>query len=268
MLIIERGPSSNEKERFVSGIANLVDDIGSDRFEASLSSVCSQVLHCHHLTAFTFSGKQDPQHIGLFANDRGEEAKRAAQKYEVEHWRSDPSNFFLEHKKAPRARLAVALSRADISNQSFLDDCYTGTDVGHRLSVVSRVDGNLIKISFHRREKFGEFNENTIDSILENTEILTSIILKHAELRRMHGLGRSEQEIFETALETYYPGLTKRERCVCSLIAIGLSSEAIALTLGISINTVLTFRRRAYSRMNISTQNELLRVLYRISTPW
>ena len=36
---------------------------------------------------------------------------------------------------------------------------------------------------------------------------------------------------------------------------------AIALHLGISVNTVLTYRKRAYGRLKISCQNELLRLI-------
>lgn len=38
--------------------------------------------------------------------------------------------------------------------------------------------------------------------------------------------------------------------------------EAIALTLGIRRNTVLTYRKRAYARLGISSQNELVRLIY------
>ena len=41
-----------------------------------------------------------------------------------------------------------------------------------------------------------------------------------------------------------------------------MSSEAIALTLGISVNTVLTYRKRAYTRLGICSQNELVRFIY------
>jgi DNA-binding CsgD family transcriptional regulator len=37
----------------------------------------------------------------------------------------------------------------------------------------------------------------------------------------------------------------------------GLSSEAIAGRLAISLNSVLTYRRRAYQRLGITSQNEL-----------
>ncbi len=52
-----------------------------------------------------------------------------------------------------------------------------------------------------------------------------------------------------------------RETEVCAAIVQGMTSEAIALKLGISVNTVLTYRKRAYMRLGISCQNELLRFI-------
>ena len=42
---------------------------------------------------------------------------------------------------------------------------------------------------------------------------------------------------------------------------LGMTSEAIGLKLGISVNTVLTYRKRAYGRLRISCQNELMRLV-------
>jgi DNA-binding CsgD family transcriptional regulator len=44
-------------------------------------------------------------------------------------------------------------------------------------------------------------------------------------------------------------------------MAAGLTSERIALKLGVSLNTVLTYRKRAYFRLRISSQNDLLRLM-------
>jgi DNA-binding CsgD family transcriptional regulator len=48
---------------------------------------------------------------------------------------------------------------------------------------------------------------------------------------------------------------------VCAEIVRGLSSGAIASSLGLSINTILTHRRRAYAKLRISSQNELSHIL-------
>lgn len=57
------------------------------------------------------------------------------------------------------------------------------------------------------------------------------------------------------------PTLPEREMEVCVAIAKGLSSEAMSIEWGISVNTVLTHRKRAYTRLNITSENELMRLV-------
>ncbi|MFL9894820.1 helix-turn-helix transcriptional regulator [Paraburkholderia strydomiana] len=57
--------------------------------------------------------------------------------------------------------------------------------------------------------------------------------------------------------------LTARERTVCLGILTGYTSEAIALNLGISINSVLTYRKRIYEKLRITSQNELFMLTFR-----
>ena len=55
--------------------------------------------------------------------------------------------------------------------------------------------------------------------------------------------------------------LSEREASVCTGIILGMTSEGIALDLGISVNTVRTYRKRAYARLMISSQNELMKLI-------
>lgn len=73
--------------------------------------------------------------------------------------------------------------------------------------------------------------------------------------------GRGAARDFHARLGKAAPGLSKRERDVCAGVAAGLTSEGIALELGVGINTVLTYCKRAYARLGISSQNELMRIL-------
>jgi len=52
--------------------------------------------------------------------------------------------------------------------------------------------------------------------------------------------------------------LSKREVEVCARILFGMSSYGIATDLGIGKESVMTYRKRAYQRMGIATQRELL----------
>jgi len=58
--------------------------------------------------------------------------------------------------------------------------------------------------------------------------------------------------------------MTPREQEVCRYILLGLSSEAISQSLGISLHSTLTYRKRAYQRLGISSQNELFGIVLRL----
>ena len=60
--------------------------------------------------------------------------------------------------------------------------------------------------------------------------------------------------------------LTPREQEVCRRILAGFSSEAISQALGISLHSTLTYRKRAYERLGISSQNELFSIVLRLLT--
>ncbi|MEC3947813.1 helix-turn-helix domain-containing protein [Sphingobium sp. HWE2-09] len=55
-----------------------------------------------------------------------------------------------------------------------------------------------------------------------------------------------------------YPRLTDRERIVCGYTLAGYTAEGISLILGIGISTIVTYRRRAYSRLGVSNANQLI----------
>jgi DNA-binding CsgD family transcriptional regulator len=58
--------------------------------------------------------------------------------------------------------------------------------------------------------------------------------------------------------------LSPREQEVCRRILLGFSSEAISQALGISLHSTLTYRKRAYERLGISSQNELFSIVLRL----
>lgn len=241
-------------------LSGLVRQLGSEGFEHELSDTLSSTFHCKHMTAFSFSEHMPPRLIKLVASNSVRAAQHAAERYISDYWKVDPSNIF-NHRQIDAGTYAVLLEDSQIADDSFRRDCYVETGITQRLSVISRSPSECLKISFHKSPEDGLFGQESIDKFLKYGDLLASLLMRHEEIvavRRDH----NNPERLEGTLARQCPELTDRERRVCSLIAVGLSSEAIALTLGVSINTVLTFRRRAYARLRISTQNELLRLLF------
>ena len=75
----------------------------------------------------------------------------------------------------------------------------------------------------------------------------------------MHALrGKNEFVMARVLAEaSAFATLTPRERVVCLGILTGYTSESIGINLSISVNSVLTYRKRLYEKLHISSQNEL-----------
>lgn len=59
-------------------------------------------------------------------------------------------------------------------------------------------------------------------------------------------------------LAQQYPQLTARERLVCGYTLAGYTAEGIGLILGVGMSTIITYRRRAYSRLGVCNANQLI----------
>jgi DNA-binding CsgD family transcriptional regulator len=60
-----------------------------------------------------------------------------------------------------------------------------------------------------------------------------------------------------------FPDLTGRERQTCARAAIGMTAEGAALDLGIATSSILTYRKRAYRRLGVTSAYELARLVMR-----
>jgi len=68
-------------------------------------------------------------------------------------------------------------------------------------------------------------------------------------------------------LAQHYPLLTARERTVCGYTLAGYTAEGISLILGVGISTIVTYRRRAYSRLGVTNANQLIAPLLAMGPP-
>jgi DNA-binding CsgD family transcriptional regulator len=107
-------------------------------------------------------------------------------------------------------------------------------------------------------------SKTTVDTEIEDlrqiADVLISLIVRHVDLATckpsVTPALTSLQEIQDCLLGS--TDLSRREGEVCARILYGLSSCGIALDLGIGKESVMTYRKRAYQRLGIGSQRELL----------
>jgi DNA-binding CsgD family transcriptional regulator len=235
--------------------APLVSALGSARFEPLFFGLARELTRCEHVTVFAHGGTAIPR-VLLAANSGPTPVARAvARKYVDNYWRHDPARRIT---KLADAGICMRVGNAEIDDDDYRRDCYTSVGLGSRISFLKRQTAELLQLNFYRAAPWQGLRSGDID-LGAHVETLLALVLKHNALDATAAAGRHE-DLLRNRLRTAAPALTDRELDVCTAIFNGMTSEAIALDLGISINTVLTYRKRAYVRLGISSQNELMRI--------
>lgn len=126
-------------------------------------------------------------------------------------------------------------------------------------------------VNFYRVARSGRFAPAELSRLEHTGAAFAATIARHFEAL---GAAQETDLPLPRRLERLFArtdtlaALSQRERDVCIKILIGYTSEAIALELGVSHSTVLTYRRRAYERLGIGSQNELFaQVLTLLTAP-
>lgn len=115
-------------------------------------------------------------------------------------------------------------------------------------------------IQIVRPLQFGCAADAAVDQLRGVARLLMAIAAKHSEMvSRKPNMTPALSSLVEIeACILGQANLTRREAEVCARILYGLSSCGIALDLGIGKESVMTYRKRAYQRLGIASQRELL----------
>jgi DNA-binding CsgD family transcriptional regulator len=189
--------------------------------------------------------------------------------YVRNYWRSDPTMMC-----AMPTQSSVTLQRLDLGRlppSGLRDIVYRRQGVADRVLLRSASGAGITSLSVVRTERSGTFSDSKIERLQDMSNVLMSIINRHAELL----FGQSDIERALTSLEVIVDSMQhapehmpRREIEVCSRILYGLSSSSIGRDLNIGEETIKTYRKRAYERLGIATQHELLVWYLRCWSQW
>lgn len=253
MLIHQLRVPSQGAHIFQNNVAQLIESVGIDSFDDDLFQLVHGAIGCVHLNAMFF-GRDEGRSLVLAGNaGTSQIAREVGARYIRQYWQLDPVHDRL--RRLDPGFHMIEIHSNEIDNATYRDDCYTAVEIAERISLCETRSEGTMRANFYHA--FG-FAPEQKTAIAEAAGLLMPLLWRHAK-----GSDRVLQtfEDFDLRLAEVAPILTQREREVCALIALGVSSEGIGLRLDISINTVLTYRKRAYTRLGITSQNELLRLL-------
>ena len=255
--------SSNSLE-WLQGIAQVSQHAGTVQFDPALFTFLNTQLFIDHFAVFTWSEAEGPGHLFTGSVMPKEEAENLARDYVDSFHTRDPH--FGENKGEidPEDPVTVHPSFQDEYDAEYRDHFFTQHDLVDKISITRKVDERLIYCNFYRIGESGKFTHSERALYDRVLPLLANLIAVHFQLLRLKGKddgkehsARSLVHSVISSREEPFDKLTNRESEVCERILLGFTSTGISLDLDIAESSVNTYRRRAYEKLNIATQNEL-----------
>ena len=241
--------------RFDGYFPALISALGTSRFEPLVMALAREACRCEHLTIFAWNLPSAPSVLLAANNGPPCVARQVSEAYVTRYWHLDPA---LRIAGEQVGTTLVELRNRDIDDSSYRHDCYMSVGLDRRTSLVHRLADETIQ--FNAYSKRGDHALlRGVSELASSLPWLLTLVFKHRELTSSSPASFSD--LFKRRLKKTCPTLPDRETDVCVAIANGLSSEAMAIEWGISINTVLSYRKRANTRLNITSHNELMRMV-------
>ncbi|WP_044562716.1 helix-turn-helix transcriptional regulator [Azospirillum sp. B4] len=251
----------------IATLAGAVASVGAPdfptRFLAALGALCGARLS----SAFSFDGRDGP--LALFAagdcRDVPGFARAASLAYARHHWRNDRAARLAVAAPRDTGVLVIRTGAADITDPGYRHACYERGGIAERLSILS-AGPRPFMANGYRMVSDGASRPGDVARVERYAPVLMAALTRHADLSS-HPPGEATPSEMVRILLAADAGLSAREAEVAAGLIQGRTQEEIGVQAGLSLASVITYRRRAYCKLGVMDKRELVAAYRQISAP-
>lgn len=253
-------PASQEMRIATALHDELADTVGSSAFSGSVSRALRLCGPVQEYMAFSRTDASRTPQILISDGEDGKACGRA-EAYRTRYFRYDPINRLFD-EKTPAGTYVLRVRSEEIAHGDYRQLCYTRPGFAEKLAFAKKVRSSWVVLSLFPQDHRNGFDEGDVHRLGQIGQIVMPILALHL---RMAGSGQRTTPLsvadIEARLRLAFPRLSNRETSVCARSLVGVTAEGIAIDLGIKQTSVLTYRRRAYERLNINSVHQLSTML-------
>ncbi|HYP81860.1 helix-turn-helix transcriptional regulator [Variovorax sp.] len=252
-----RLPPSDDNASLASPVVlDLLAGIGTQHLAASFLAGMHRILPVTFCTVYAVGADGRIQTVSA-ASSYGTTAERTAEHYVARRFdQLDPNMVWLAARPRPRrAQLWLGHQHADeVADPAYRAACYGDVGIRERASVLMLMpQGQRAAVSFYRSLAQPEFGTEDFARIAAHAALLAAATFAH-------GRGAADAPAPQAPdLAARLLGLSLREREVIAHLRAGRTAKEASRELGIELSTVRTHQYRAFRRLGIRSQKELLR---------
>lgn len=235
--------------------------VGRPQFAKALMAALQPLLPASHCTVFSLDAAGEVTSVSQ-ASAYGDVATITAARYIDEgFYRRDANVRWLATRKPAAASQCWWLHQQadEIADATYRQACFGDTGIRERLALLLlQPEGGRYIINLYRNHALPAFTVADREQLAHLAPLVEASLLAH--LRLTAGTLQDAHEGPGDAArhaQLLLP-LSGREREVIAQVVAGLTTKQVAARLGLSVNTVLTYRYRAFRALGIRTQRELL----------
>jgi DNA-binding CsgD family transcriptional regulator len=241
-------------------VTDVIAGIGTDALAARFLAAMQRKLSASHCTVFALEASGRVHAIST-ASAYGVVASITAEEYHRHRFDALDNNMvWMARKRTPlRAQTWMSHQFAeDVRDQHYRDLCYTQPGIRERTSVLLlSPEGLRIAVSFYRNLAYAPFNSEEFATIAHCAPVLHEAVMAHA---RKTSPALARDSLHQQVLTL----LASRERQVMTYVLAGKTTREIAELLDVSPTTVLTYRYRAFAKLGVRSQRDLMAILNRV----
>jgi DNA-binding CsgD family transcriptional regulator len=236
--------------------APAISALGREAFASELLAALNRCVPVDHVCLMRVVDRAQPPVLESASWGTGTHVAEVQDVYLNGLYRFDP-NMNLPSPSGVEFR---HLRREAIGDEDYRENCFVRAELLERLTVAASDEGQLVLLNLYRFGTSAPFAVGELAAMEGLSRFLAALAIKHVGALGMLLRSRERGDriaALATRLHARDGRLTSRERDVLSRVMLGMTSDGIALDLGIGLNTVLTYRKRAYARLGVSSQVEL-----------
>jgi len=249
--------------------APLIASIGDRAFDARLVEFLNKTCGAEH--TFVFFQSADAMVGVATASIDGCSKNYRLMSFYVKQglWKRDPSYAEAQAKLCGRDRVTVRTDISHLDDDTLRNRIYARRNIRDRVLICARNGAGVLGLTLCSSDS-SLSAPNNIEILEHISPTLVALLAKHMDASRKAdvSVALTTLDEIETCISCQLPTMPRREAEVCSRVIYGVSSLGIALELGISQETVMTYRKRAYGRLGIATQRELFLWYLRVWSAW
>ncbi len=235
--------------------------LGTQRFHIAFREYLLSVCGADYFALY-HAAEDELHDISAGGVGQGDVAPKQARLYaNGGFWRHDPWLAPLWQLE-PTGRPTIAHMSIDrIEHAETRERIYRPYLVRERVVISARTSGPAVAISLMRTERKGPFSTEDLAALDHMADDIVALASKHVTLEKVVAeplQALTSLPTIKACLARTAPMLTRREAEVCAGVLYGMTSMGIALELGITEESAMTYRKRSYNRLKIGSQRELL----------